>query len=679
MNTRLFKVIFITFFIAAFANLHAESDSFLLDKGIIAYQEKDYEKAETLFKNYLKREENSPVALKYLSQIEIERSNLPAAAKYLEQAIKAHPGRTELRIKIADIYGQLGSLDKAEEHLLAVVEQEPLNEQAIAMLALISAHQKDYHRSSGWYKRLIIATQNSFGSEAYLARAYSALGSYYYNEQDFPRSIGYYEKYFQLDPGNLQTMLILGELYKIVGDFEKSIDMLNRFLSQKKYYVPALESQAESLFILGKPEAKATAQAALSYSKKSGSREIMQGIVSYYNNDFSEAEVFFTQVLKENSSRLSAHIGMYRIYKKTDKPREEKKEAFTILLLAHQISAYELAHKYSVPVRDALDRERKEFPDIFSKEPAELTTQEIRYLLDEIEFESSHAYTLENIDHPNSALVSYRIVQDRCNILLEALENPDSRANQYIEKDGILAKRYQTMLNEAWVLQSLDEKNKDRARETLHKAQKQLPEEPSGYFIEGILFIDDDPKDSEDKLNTAVTLAEKYAKGSKAPHNYYFYRGMAREKTKGFANAESDLRTAIELDPYNSTYLNFLGYMYSQNDSNLEEAYQLLLRALEDDPQNEAYLDSFGWILYKMQHYKLALRQLNSAFDIAERNEIEDAVIYFHLAETYLALEDYNSASVFYQKTLDTIDTASENLNRSYIEKKLKEASDPGK
>ncbi|MCS7271113.1 MAG: tetratricopeptide repeat protein, partial [Gemmataceae bacterium] len=116
--------------------------------------------------------------------------------------------------------------------------------------------------------------------------------------------------------------------------------------------------------------------------------------------------------------------------------------------------------------------------------------------------------------------------------------------------------------------------------------------------------------------------------------------------------AAKQLEILVKKNPTNATYKNDLGYIWADNDRNLDEAEKLIREALELDRkekeklkekgeidevrENAAYLDSMGWVLFKKKRYKEALEYLKkAAMDEEEGQHLE---IWDHLADCYMAL-----------------------------------------
>ena len=169
----------------------------------------------------------------------------------------------------------------------------------------------------------------------------------------------------------------------------------------------------------------------------------------------------------------------------------------------------------------------------------------------------------------------------------------------------------------------IDDKNSSLAM--IERALELFPKKAPAHFVKGVINFsiaergDSRLSSAVTSLKTAIEIAEEKSSNKVAPADYYFYRALAEEKNDNFADAEKDLRRTIDIEPFNPTYLNYLGYMYSVRGIKLQDAFDLLLRALEDDPENEAYLDSLGWTLFKMGKHNQALEQLLLAVNQAQK------------------------------------------------------------
>jgi tetratricopeptide (TPR) repeat protein len=110
-----------------------------------------------------------------------------------------------------------------------------------------------------------------------------------------------------------------------------------------------------------------------------------------------------------------------------------------------------------------------------------------------------------------------------------------------------------------------------------------------------------------------------------------FLRGELLDREKLRDQAEAQFRQALTIDPQNAEVLNYLGYMLADEDQKLPEAQKMISKAVELDPQNGAFLDSLGWVYFKQGQYQQAEDNLRKA---NERMNT-DPTVHDHLGEVY--------------------------------------------
>lgn len=124
---------------------------------------------------------------------------------------------------------------------------------------------------------------------------------------------------------------------------------------------------------------------------------------------------------------------------------------------------------------------------------------------------------------------------------------------------------------------------------------------------------------------------------------------------KRFDRVEEELQMALKLDPDFHEANNFLGYLFVENNRNLDEAIQLINKALKAQPRNGAYLDSLGWAYYKKaqvegRHDYLikALQKLLEAVQFLEEPDIYD-----HIGDVHYSLGNWDEAVNAWRKAQD--------------------------
>lgn len=153
---------------------------------------------------------------------------------------------------------------------------------------------------------------------------------------------------------------------------------------------------------------------------------------------------------------------------------------------------------------------------------------------------------------------------------------------------------------------------------------------------------------------------------------------------KKIDKAAEILKALVEKNPDNPTYHNDLGYIWADNDLNLDEAEKLIRKAIdierglrkkiknlkpEFDKDNSAYLDSLAWVLYKKKNYVEAKKLLVEAIKDEEGQHIE---ILDHLGDIHNALGEKVEAAKVWKDAINSAGTTKrEQDKKKEVEKKI--------
>ena len=147
----------------------------------------------------------------------------------------------------------------------------------------------------------------------------------------------------------------------------------------------------------------------------------------------------------------------------------------------------------------------------------------------------------------------------------------------------------------------------------------------------------------------AERLLERARKLDREPARVWYALASVRERAQDFDGAESAIRRVLEVEPESPQALNFLGYLYADQNRNLEEAVRLIKRALAQQPENGFIVDSLGWAYYRLGELDSARVELERAIRLSG----EDPVILEHLGDVELADGDRDAAYESYRRALE--------------------------
>lgn len=149
-----------------------------------------------------------------------------------------------------------------------------------------------------------------------------------------------------------------------------------------------------------------------------------------------------------------------------------------------------------------------------------------------------------------------------------------------------------------------------------------------------------------------------------------FLRGAAYEGLGRDDEAEAELKAAVEAQPEQPMYLNFLGYLWVDSGKRVDEGAALIARAFSAQPTDGNIQDSLGWAQYRQGRFEEAVSTLEQAVEKEPANaEIND-----HLGDAYWRVGRRREAGFQWTRVL-TLDPDDD--RRVEVERKLAEGLGP--
>ncbi|HRO31923.1 MAG TPA: tetratricopeptide repeat protein [Brevundimonas sp.] len=128
----------------------------------------------------------------------------------------------------------------------------------------------------------------------------------------------------------------------------------------------------------------------------------------------------------------------------------------------------------------------------------------------------------------------------------------------------------------------------------------------------------------------------------------HFLRGAAYESLGRMAEAEAELWAALQKEPENATVLNYLGYLWVDQGTRVEQGAEMIARAFAAEPDNGNIQDSLGWAQYRQGQYDDAVLTLEAAVQKLPANpEIND-----HLGDAYWQVGRQREARFQWERVL---------------------------
>lgn len=108
-----------------------------------------------------------------------------------------------------------------------------------------------------------------------------------------------------------------------------------------------------------------------------------------------------------------------------------------------------------------------------------------------------------------------------------------------------------------------------------------------------------------------------------------YARGVALERSNQWPRAEADFLHALDIQPNEPEVLNYLGYSWVEQGTNLPRATQMIEKAASMRPDDGFIADSLGWAFYRAGRYGQAVETLQRAVALVPG----DATINDHLGD----------------------------------------------
>ena len=154
---------------------------------------------------------------------------------------------------------------------------------------------------------------------------------------------------------------------------------------------------------------------------------------------------------------------------------------------------------------------------------------------------------------------------------------------------------------------------------------------------------------SADQPEEAIELLTSALKVQPTDSQLLYGRAMIAVQLDRLAEAESDLRHVIDLEPQNAAALNALGYTLADRLGRYEEAESLVRAAYELQPEEASIIDSMGWVAFRLGHLREAENFLRDAW-----SRDNNAEIAAHLGEVLWASEQREEALVVWSSAFET-------------------------
>ncbi len=615
------------------------------------------------------------------------------AVEEYKQALNADPESPFLNNGLAELYFRTGRVREAISAAQDTIKRDPKNVAAHKLLGRIYLHslgdmqngasQQVLDLAIGEYKQINALDPTDIQSHLVLGQLYTVNHESQAAQQEF-------EAAQKIDPDSEDVALNLARLYGESGDMKHALSTLQA--------VPEEDRSAKLDFALGAgyDQVKDTKDAVKAYQQAvdldpdnlDAKRALAQALLN--NNQLEDAEHAYQEISTADPQDPQSLVRLSECQRRLG----HYEPALATLKKAQELAtdSDEITYNEALTL-DALGR-YGESEALLRKLVASSAKPDNRYA---------------DSDKVNRSIFLDRLAN------VEREQNKTEPAVDAYKQMILLGGEYTERGYQGEVDAYRDAKQYEKATEVAHAAAQAAPGNKAMQLMlagqladtgkpeEGIALAKAQLKHTKDDRDVYLALAQidtrlrrwKNASddidaaaavpgaGDDDTRYVLFLRGALEERQKHFDAAEDYFRKLLAIDPNNSMTLNYLGYMLADRGVKLSDALAMLQKAVQLDPQNYAYLDSLGWAYFKMGQYPLAEENLRKA---SERVST-DPTVHDHLGELYektgrlrLAVAQWDQSLAQYSRTVaaDVDETDVSKVQKKLETAKVKLARESG-
>jgi tetratricopeptide (TPR) repeat protein len=606
------------------------------------------------------------------------------AVEEYKLALNADPSSAFLNNGLAELYFRTGRVRDAILTAQDIIKRDPKNIAAHKLLGRVYLHSLG-DMQNGASQQVLDLAINEYKEISALdptdIQSHLVLGQLYTVNHDSQLAQQEFEAAQKIDPNSEDVALNLARLYGESGDLKRAIATLQA--------VPVDDRTAKLAFALGAgyDQIKDTKDAVAAYQQAvdmdpdnlDAKRALAQALLT--NNQLDDAEHAYQEIAAADPQDAQALVRIAECQRR----QGHYEQALATLKKAQALStdSDEILFNESLTY-DALGRYAE-------------ATQVLQGLVSRSAKADNH---YSDSEKNNRSIFLDRLAN------VEREQNHTQAAADAYKQLLPLGGDYAERAYQGEVDAYRDAKQYEKATDVARDAAKAMPLNKSiqlmlagqladtGHAEEGLALANSQLKHNNDDRDVYLALAqistrlrrwkeaaEDIDKAAALPTHgdddsrfVLFLRGALEERQKHYEAAEEQFRKILALDPNNSMTLNYLGYMLADRGVKLDDALSMLQKAVQLEPQNYAYLDSLGWVYFKLGQYPMAEENLRKA---SERVST-DPTVHDHLGELYektgrlrLAVAQWDQSLAQYART---VPADVDDVDVSKVQKKLESA-----
>ncbi len=304
--------------------------------GIIMCRKGDYDRAVITLKQALLLNSSSPTAYYNLGLAYSGLKNFQDGIKALKIAVKLNPSFSEALSTLGELHYRLDNLKEAQECLKKAVSVKPSNYTAYNTLGLLSLRQANYDEASQNFNKALKGPRN-----VQVIALYN-MGLVYLARNDASKSIEYFKKTVELEPGFAAAFNDWAMILILKGNFEEAEKILIKAISIEPKNLTFNINLIDCYKKLSKyQDAISLCEYLIKLDAKNAQAYDELGHIYYLTGDGKKAKEYYEKAIHANPAYAEAHYHLGVLYDKTgvtDRALTEYKAA--IMLNPSHVYAY---------------------------------------------------------------------------------------------------------------------------------------------------------------------------------------------------------------------------------------------------------------------------------------------------------------------------------------------------
>ena len=567
------------------------------------------------------------------------REYLNKSIENYKEAIKADPTTPLLTEELSELYIASGRFREAQSEAEEALKQNPNDANARRMLARIFTHQigdQQNRIDETMLKKAIEQYQKIVELDPKDIDSLVMLGRLQKVAQNSGEAEKAYKKALAIDPDSEEALVGLATVMADSGDNNGAADILKK-LAEKNPSQEALRKLASAYEQMKEFTLAADALNRALASNPPDAGDLKRAMADDLDaaKQYDAAIKVYQQLAEEEPKDAASYLRMSQIYREMRnfamaKQMSEKARGIdpdNIEIRYNEVAVLEAEGKLpdAIPVmKDILASTTKR-----TYNPAERSVR--------VKLLQQFAAMYREVDQIEPAIEAYRQVADL---------NPDAGALVAAEIIGTYdaGKEFQKAEQEADA--ALKKWPDDRQVHLAHasliadlgktdaaaaEVKKVYDGKADEEFYLTLAQIYDKGRKFDD-MAKALDSAEKLAQSKEEKDDIWFTRGAMFEKMKKNDAAEAEFKKILDVNPDSGRALNYLGYMLADRNTRLNDALQMIKKAVELEPNSGAYLDSLGWVYFRLGRLPEAEESIKKALAFTPR----DATVHDHMGDILL-------------------------------------------